>query len=366
MPVTSVPVGLPTFVPDMIRFKVRYPLRWLLLIFGAMALICLLLPRGASAAESRPSFWLNLLQTGQALIFHVAFLYVSLNVFYQLITSRSRLGAFLGFSGKIILLSFAYHTLLYGLLPVSLGEVYTSLPDLLCTTMQHMLPMLIISFIFAYLTNVREALIQRRIWEAQKLQLEMEKAQANFNFLKAQINPHFLHNTLNFFYAKSLPYSEELSEGILTLSDIMRYALSEHTRQDGKALLTDEVEHVYNVIKIHQMRFDNRLQVRFEVNGVLEGVLIVPFVLITLVENAFKHGDLNDPSHPLEIRLQVADGRLTFFCRNKKKNGPKQLTTGIGLDNIKKRLELAYGEHFQFLVTDQTHFYAVELQVDGL
>lgn len=114
------------------------------------------------------------------------------------------------------------------------------------------------------------------------------------------------------------------------------------------------------------MRFDNRLQVRFEVNGVLEGVLIVPFVLITLVENAFKHGDLNDPSHPLEIRLQVADGRLTFFCRNKKKNGPKQLTTGIGLDNIKKRLELAYGEHFQFLVTDQTHFYAVELQVDGL
>ncbi|MDX1913579.1 MAG: histidine kinase [Saprospiraceae bacterium] len=331
-----------------------------------MAIICLLLPYRATADGGAPPFWLNLLQTGQALFFHIAFLYLSLNIFYQLITGRKRLGAYLRFIGKIILLSFAYHGVLYSFLPVAIGETYSSLPDLWCTTMQHMLPMLILSFIFAYLTNVREALIQRRIWEAQKLQLEMEKAQANFNFLKAQINPHFLHNTLNFFYAKSLPYSEELSEGILTLSDIMRYALSEHTRQDGKALLTDEVEHVNNVIKIHQMRFDHRLQVQFEVSGLLDGVLIVPFVLITLVENAFKHGDLNDPSHPLEIRLQATDGRLVFYCRNKKKNGPKQLTTGIGLENIKKRLELAYGERFRLMVADQTDFYAVELQIDGL
>ncbi len=76
-------------------------------------------------------------------------------------------------------------------------------------------------------------------------------------FLKAQINPHFLHNTLNFLYAKSLPYSSELSEGILTLSEIMRYSLEKEEDRGGKVLLTKEIEHVNNVIKIQQLRFDH-------------------------------------------------------------------------------------------------------------
>jgi LytS/YehU family sensor histidine kinase len=198
------------------------------------------------------------------------------------------------------------------------------------------------------------------------MQLEVEKSNANFNFLKAQINPHFLHNTLNFLYSKSLPYSPELSEGILTLSDIMRYALSEGNARDGKAPLKDEIEHLRNVIKINQLRFSNNLNVELDVQGVINGAQIIPFVLITLVENAFKHGDLKSNEHPIVIKTKVEGKHLYFYCRNKKKTGPKELSTGIGLDNIKKRLDLAYGKKYHFLVKDDAEFYTTELIIDAL
>jgi two-component system, LytTR family, sensor kinase len=213
---------------------------------------------------------------------------------------------------------------------------------------------------------LRDEKKQRKILEEQKMQLEVEKSQANFNFLKAQINPHFLHNTLNFLYAKSLPYSPELSEGILTLSDIMRYALSEGNARDGKAPLKDEIEHVRNVIKINQLRFSNNLNVQFDVEGVVNGASIIPFVLITLVENAFKHGDIKSNDNPITIKVKVDDNSLWFYCRNRKKSGPKELSTGIGLDNIKKRLDLAYNKNYSLDIRDEAEFYSTELTITQL
>jgi LytS/YehU family sensor histidine kinase len=224
-------------------------------------------------------------------------------------------------------------------------------------------PALLVCFVFAYVTYLWESKKQRRILEAQKLQLEAQISQANFNFLKAQINPHFLHNTLNFLYAKSLPYSEELSEGILTLSDIMRYALGQGNLKDGKAPLEDEIEHVNNVIKISQLRYNNELNVQLQVLGSVKGAHIIPFVLITIVENAFKHGDLKNKDQPIIIKIDVRAPRLYFYCRNKKRLGPKQLSTGIGLDNIVKRLDLAYGTDYQFNVSDESEFYTTELTI---
>jgi len=223
-----------------------------------------------------------------------------------------------------------------------------------------------LALLIPYLTYLRDEKKQRKVLEEQKMQLEVEKSQANFNFLKAQINPHFLHNTLNFLYAKSLPYSPELSEGILTLSDIMRYALSEGNAIDGKAPLKDEIEHVRNVIKINQLRFSNNLNVQFDVEGVINGATIIPFVLITLIENAFKHGDLKNTNYPIVARVAVEGHRIYFYCRNKKKTGPKELSTGIGLDNIKKRLDLAYGEKYQLNVKDEAEFYTTELIISNL
>jgi two-component system LytT family sensor kinase len=223
-----------------------------------------------------------------------------------------------------------------------------------------------LSLLLAYLNNLRDEKKQRKVLEAQKMQLEVDKSQANFKFLKSQINPHFLHNTLNFLYAKSLPYSAELSEGILTLSDIMRYALNEAAGSDDKAPLKDEIEHVRNVIKINQLRFSNNLNVQFEVQGVINGTEIIPFVLITIVENAFKHGDLQKSEFPIDIKLTVAHKRLFFYCRNKKKTGPKEISTGLGLDNIRNRLDFAYGKNYCLKIKDETDFYTTELTIEQL
>lgn len=306
------------------------------------------------------------LEAPLSFVYFVSFFYFTLNLFYNLLAENKKFLSFLKIIGLIYFVTFIYSGLLLNYLPGALNKEYKTLGHMTGAMIGNMIPMFLFSYLFAYLTISREAFKQRFVLQAQKLQLESQISQANFNFLKAQINPHFLHNTLNFLYAKSLPYSAELSEGILTLSDIMRYALSQGNQKDGKAPLKDEIEHVHNVIKISQLRFSNQLKVNFEVLGNVNGALIIPFVLITLVENAFKHGDLKNQDHPIDIKLNVKGNQLYFYCRNKKKIGPTQLSTGIGLENIKKRLELAYGDAYRFTVKDETDFYTTELTIDKL
>jgi LytS/YehU family sensor histidine kinase len=303
---------------------------------------------------------------GLGFLFSVFFFYLTTNYFYYLIAEKKKFIFYLRFAVITLLACFGYHTILFYFLPEALQNPYTSLLQMFFVMLINSIFYFGISLLVAYVTNLREGQKQRKILEGQKMQLEVEKSQANLNFLKAQINPHFLHNTLNFLYAKSLPYSTELSEGILTLSDIMRYALSQGNEIDGKAPLKDEIEHVRNVIKISQLRYSNQLKVNFEVDGVLNGATIIPFVLITLVENAFKHGDLKNQDYPIDIKLNVDGNKFYFYCRNKKKSGPKELSTGIGLENIRNRLELAYGANYNFRVKDEPEFYTTELTINRL
>jgi two-component system LytT family sensor kinase len=319
--------------------------------------------------------WRHLLDQAISIVFSATFYYFFLNTFYKLYATRMEAALFIRPIVLAIVILIVYYILSYYLLEersveasVSKGVIRPN-PPLALRFVGYTIAIgfyIGISLVVSYLTHLRDERKQRKVLEEQKMQLEVEKSQANFNFLKAQINPHFLHNTLNFLYAKSLPYSPELSEGILTLSEIMRYALSEGNSRDGKAPLKDEIEHLRNVIKINQLRFSNNLKVQLEVEGLINGAQIIPFVLITLVENAFKHGDLKSMEHPIEIRVLIEGKKLYFFCRNKKKTGPKELSTGIGLDNIKKRLDLAYGTHYQFIIKDEADIYTTELTIDPL
>lgn len=206
---------------------------------------------------------------------------------------------------------------------------------------------------------------QLRIVALEKVKVEQEKLQAEYAFLRAQINPHFLHNTLNFFYAKSLGCSKELSDGILTLCEIMRYSLKSGEDEEGTVLLSNEVEHMQNVIRINQLRFSNRLQVDFSISGDTGAVRIIPLILITLLENAFKHGDLIDKEHPLILQLTVNkdEQRIYFSVRNKKKKGPKEPSHGIGMDNIRRRLQAAYNDSCTLQIQDEKDFYCVELSI---
>lgn len=315
--------------------------------------------------------WVNLLSKVFSTFFFSFFFFVSLNMFYRLFAGKHRAVTYLQpVAVSLLLLGFYFTVSLLFLNKLKYhasateSSTESDLPAglLVFAFVMSALVLTGLSMLVAYFTYLRDERKQRKVLEEQKMQLEVEKSQANFNFLKAQINPHFLHNTLNFLYAKSLPYSTELSEGILTLSDIMRYSLGPAARE-GIVPLKEEIEHVRNVIKINQLRFSNNLNVSMEVQGVLNGATVVPFVLITLVENAFKHGDLKDETNPIVIRLEVDGHEVKFYCRNKKKSGAKELSTGIGLDNIKKQLDLTYGRNYLLDVKDEADFYTTQLTI---
>jgi LytS/YehU family sensor histidine kinase len=336
------------------------------ILMGLLGLLAMSLAPAEDVKISNVLNWKHLLSQAISLVYSTLFFYYTLNLFYSFIAQKKTYEHFLRVGVIAAIVSMAYQAGTYLLLPDFNSKKALTTGILLFSFSFSTLFYIGLSLLVAYLTHLRDEQKHRKVLEEQKMQLEVEKSQANFNFLKAQINPHFLHNTLNFLYAKSLPYSPELSEGILTLSDIMRYALSEGNAKEGKAFLKDEIEHVRNVIKINQLRFSNNLNVQFNVEGVVNGATIVPFVLITLVENAFKHGDLKSMEHPIVIKLKVENGQLCFYCRNKKKTGPKELSTGIGLDNIKKRLDLAYGKQYSLRIKDEADLYTTELTINQL
>jgi len=357
--------------------KIRYPFKkvalWVVIInltLTGFSLAVIFLVKTPYQADTLKLFSLRhyFLSSTVSVIFQIIFDYFALNRYYRLLAAKSAWKKYLLPTLALLGVCFVYYFV---------GDVTFQKLE----TKYHVdISMKIFSYsiagIFAIGFPLIFAAITRQLdekkWQAENqktleqrtFQLEKEKMQADYLFLKAQINPHFLHNTLNFLYSRSLPYSSELSEAILTLSEIMRYSLDKEEDLDGKVLLTKEIEHVNHIIRIQQLRFGNSLQVDFAIRGEPDGHRILPFVLITLVENAFKHGDLKSADHPVKLELDISkDGRLHFFCSNKKKTGPKELSTGIGLDNTRKRLELSYGENYSLYIKDQKELFTVDLLI---
>lgn len=200
--------------------------------------------------------------------------------------------------------------------------------------------------------------------ERKRNRLERERLEAEYIFLRAQINPHFLNNTLNFFYAKALPLSVELSDGIMTLSQIMHYSLD---RNDTRrmVLLSDELEHVRNVIRLNQMRFSNCLQIDLNIENVSSSIQIVPLIIITIVENILKHGDCSVPDHPAKIHLSIsADGCfINLYTYNKKSNLVAEHSSGIGVENIRKRIVHHYRRDYKLVIDNNDIFYSLSLKL---
>ncbi len=200
----------------------------------------------------------------------------------------------------------------------------------------------------------------------QKNELEKSLIQSETSFLKTQFNPHFIFNVLSYMYSKAASTSEELSNAIELLSEIMRYSMKE-TSPSEKVSLTDELNHIENFIELNKMRFNNDMYVEFTVEGDLITKRIIPLILISQVENAFKHGLLNDPQHPLIICLRAKPKEIEFLIRNKKKprgiKGSKPISHGIGLENVRKRLELAYGKNFEQEIEETPTDYSYKLTI---
>lgn len=198
--------------------------------------------------------------------------------------------------------------------------------------------------------------------ERENKQLREEKIKAELAFLKSQINPHFLYNTLNYIYSLAYPVSDKLADAIIKLSQLMRYMLTESP--DGRIDLQKEVDYLENYIDIYRLRFEDNFHVDFKAEGTIAGKRLALLVLIPFVENAFKHGVVNEPQRPVRIHLKVVADRLMFTVSNKINCGQKDHSSGVGLVNIRRRLELIYPGRHELLISENGETYKTTLHIE--
>ena len=169
-----------------------------------------------------------------------------------------------------------------------------------------------------------------------------------------------IYNTLNYLHNKSLEYSDELAESVVMLADIMRYSLRESIEW---ASLEEEIRHMKLFIELHQTRYAHQLHVDFSVNGLVNHIRIIPFLLIGLLENAFKHGQMMDPKQPFIMRIDVVGSYLKVFTCNPKNMKNRAPSTRIGLANTKRRLDLVYNQ-FVFEIEDEEKTFCLTMSFD--
>ncbi|MGZ3836787.1 MAG: sensor histidine kinase, partial [Mucilaginibacter sp.] len=191
--------------------------------------------------------------------------------------------------------------------------------------------------------------------------LENQRLSAELAFLKSQINPHFLFNSLNSIYSLAYQKSDTTPEAILKLSEIMRYMLYESN--DNKVDLEKELQYLQNYIDLQKIRFGNKAFVDFKITGEVGNQKIVPLLLIAFIENAFKHGVANDPSSPIRLRINLDGTHLHFYMENKKHTLNRDTEGGIGLNNVKRRLDLLYPGKYTLTIQDGTDTYTCELSL---
>ncbi|CAL2103066.1 Histidine kinase [Tenacibaculum sp. 190130A14a] len=205
----------------------------------------------------------------------------------------------------------------------------------------------------------RNLMIQKRNSEKEKLQREME-----LNYLKEQVNPHFLFNSLNSIYALSRQQSPETPDVVMQLSELMRYQL-ESSKKDT-VLLKEELEFIENYLLLEEKRLSNRSTIEFSIEGDVSKLRISPMLLIPFVENAIKHGaqSTNEQS-TISACATVKDSMLHFkICNSKPNSHTVSKREGFGLENVRRRLKLLYPNSHTLEINDTEEAYYVNLSID--
>ena len=189
--------------------------------------------------------------------------------------------------------------------------------------------------------------------------LEKQNLAQQLEYLRYQINPHFLMNTLNNIHALVDIDAERAKEAIVDLSKIMRFVLYEGAKQ--QVPLSREIGFTQDYIRLMRMRLTDRVKVSVAILERIPDKLIPPLILITFVENAFKHGVSYRQESFIDIAVGIDDGGLYFTCKNSKVPSGEDHHGGVGLQNVRRRLDLIYGDGYSLNIDDQTDTYSVEL-----
>ena len=205
----------------------------------------------------------------------------------------------------------------------------------------------------------RSMIFQKENAEKEKLQKEME-----ITYLKEQVNPHFLFNSLNSIYSLSIQRSSETPNLVMQLSELMRYQLE--SAKKNTVLLKEELEFVQNYLLLEETRLNERCTIEFVIEGDMSDLSISPMLLIPFVENAIKHGvqSTNEQS-TIDISATMQDTTLYFLVINSKPNLiTESKRKGLGLENVQRRLSLLYPNAHQLQIQDKENEYKVKLSID--
>jgi len=201
-------------------------------------------------------------------------------------------------------------------------------------------------------------------YKANRAILEQEKIAAELAFLRSQINPHFLFNTLGFIHSRVYSADPEAAEITTELSHVLRKAFS--ASEETETTLREEMEIVESIYGIMKKRFSGKCYVNFEVDETILEKRIEPLLLMPLAENMFKHGDLRSPDLPGRVYIGTEGDELVIRFENKIMPGEPHEGSGIGLRNTRKRLELVYPNHHSMEIQNDSNRFAVELKISGI
>lgn len=194
--------------------------------------------------------------------------------------------------------------------------------------------------------------------------VQQEKTDAELLYLKSQINPHFLFNTLNLIYSLAIKKSEQTSEAVVKLANMMRYVLYESNK--NFVPLQNEIAYIENYIELQQTRFGSSIKLLFDISGeAMLGKKIAPLILIPFVENGFKHGVNAEENSDIKIQIQVnkEDVILTVFNTKVSIAPLNKNEGGVGIANTKNRLELLYANNYELKIDDNEKDFSVYLKL---
>ena len=197
-------------------------------------------------------------------------------------------------------------------------------------------------------------------------ELENRQLNSELRFLKAQVNPHFLFNTLNNLYYLAVNQSDQTPEVIAKLSGMMRYMI--HESNTETVPLSKEVAYMENYLDLEKLRLNEEVPITFEVNGQISGTRITPLILITFLENAFKHGISNTRNDSwITVSLDIVGSSLHYQVANSMVvQGEKTVreASGIGLASVRRRLELSYPGKYELRIEEDQKRHKVDLKID--
>ena len=296
------------------------------------------------------------------LLYHVLlFLFVSYYLIPKFFYPKKYLYFFLSVFASICLFAFVEEGIIERVfVPESRGMNVVSWKSIYYFIGENIVPLLsfmTIKFVFDNLEN------EKRIEQIEKNQLTNE-----LKFLKSQIQPHILFNSLNNLYDFTLSKSDRAPELVLGLSNVLRYVLYETV--DEKVVLTKELDFLKDYIALQKMQVEGRGQVNFQIkeNANPDQLKISPFLLIPYIENSFKHSlQTKETEIIINVEIEISQQLLILKVENnfeKANSSDSLLTSGIGLKNVKKRLQLLYSNRHQLNIEDQNKWYIVDLKIN--